>query len=608
MHPILTNLLTCIDLEEQEQAQRYRLDQNHTLKQLKAEGLAIHPIRIIKKYFGYVDYPEISFRVPYPQEINLFKDGAAIECFIAGEEPIKGILIQLEGKSGEMRLFAPDFPDWIEDEGVGIKLTPDTRTSTIMSKAIKGIEENKVLNKVFSLLLEKNKEEPRSTVVAHTSLVYKNLNLNESQKLAVQAIVYGNDMVIVHGPPGTGKTTTLIEGIRQLIMKGEKVLVAAPSNTAIDNISKGLIQQGINLLRIGNVTKVDIDIFRHTPEGKLQNSPAQKEIKELKKRADEFRRMALKYKRSFGKAEREQRNLLFQEVKNIRQEIRKLQVYAEDKLFQDAEVIAGTPIGIYDSTFDRGEFNTLVMDEAGQCLIPLAWCVFPFAQKIVLAGDHFQLPPTVLSQDAIRLGFDRSILEMAIGARPFALLLNTQYRMKESIAGFSSEYFYKGLLNSADHLKDTAIHISFIDTAGAGYQETRGVNGTSLQNQGELDIILKLLDMEQLDKNKTALISPYAGQVIAAREILDSSMRISTIDSFQGQEKENIILSLVRSNADGEIGFLKDYRRMNVAITRAKNRLFVIGDSATIGHDGFYKSFLVYVEQHGEYRTAWEFE
>lgn len=607
MHPHLSHLLDCIELEEKEQALRYRLDQSHTLKQLKAEGLAIHPIRIVKKYFGYADYPEISFRIPFPQEINLFKDGAAVECFVAGEEPIKGILINLDGKAGELRLFAPDFPDWIEEDGLGIKLTPDTRTSTIMAKVLKGIEGNKDLNKLFEKLHDKNVEHISKVPVDSPKVVYKNIRLNESQQRAVQSILSNQDIAIVHGPPGTGKTTTLIEGILQLIQNGEKVLVTAPSNTAIDNISKGLIHQAVNLLRVGNATKVDLEIFSHTPEGKLQNSPAQKEIKELKKRADEFRRMALKYKRSFGKAEREQRNMLFQEVKNIRNEIKRLQQYHEDKLFKEAQVIAGTPIGIYDASFDYGAFNTLVMDEAGQCLEPLAWCVFPFAQKIVLAGDHFQLPPTVLSQEAARHGFDRSILEVAIQHQTYAILLNTQYRMKESIAGFSSEYFYKGLLLSASHLNDIANHITFIDTAGTGMHEKSGIDGTSLQNTGEVDIVLQIIETEQLDKNNTAIISPYSGQVYASKERLPS-MRISTIDSFQGQEKENIILSLVRSNDEGEIGFLKDYRRMNVAITRAKNRLYVIGDSATIGNDPFYKSFLEYVERRGEYRTAWEFE
>ncbi len=318
--------------------------------------------------------------------------------------------------------------------------------------------------------------------------------------------------------------------------------------------------------------------------------------------------MALKYKRSFGKAEREQRNLLFKEVKNIRDEIKKLQAYNEEKLFDEAEVIAGTPIGLYDEDVNHLRFQTLVIDEAGQCIEPLAWCIFPLAKKIVLAGDHWQLPPTVLSNEAAILGFNRSILEVAVESVSNVYLLNTQYRMRQAIAGFSSNYFYNGLLVTAEHLHNTGVHLTFIDTAGSGYNEGHGPDGTSLQNEGELQIAKKLLETETPDPLMTAFISPYSGQVVAAREILPKEIRISTIDSFQGQEKETIIVSLVRSNDDGDIGFLKDYRRMNVAITRAKEQLFVIGDSATVGADPFYNAFLTYIEQHGTYRTVWEFE
>ena len=318
--------------------------------------------------------------------------------------------------------------------------------------------------------------------------------------------------------------------------------------------------------------------------------------------------MDLKYKRSFGKAEREQRQLLFKEVKNIRNEIKKIQAYNEEKLFEEAQVIAGTPIGIYDADVDHLHFPTLVLDEAGQCIEPLAWCIFPFADKIVLAGDHWQLPPTVLSFEAAKLGFNRSILEVAIEDTNNIHLLNTQYRMKQVIAGFSSRYFYNNQLLSPSHLENTGTHITFIDTAGSGFNEIHGPDGVSLQNIGELDIVKKLLETEQLDLLKTAFISPYSGQVAAAKEVFPRQIRISTIDSFQGQEKENIILSLVRSNDDGEVGFLKDYRRMNVAITRAKEQLFIIGDSATIGADVFFSAFLTYIEKYGSYRTVWEFD
>ena len=607
LHPQISQLLQCINLEEKEQVKRYSLDQQHTLKALKAEGLALHPITITRKNFGYADYPEISFRLNFPAETNLFKDGTAIECFITGEEPIKGILINLEGKSGEFRLFAPDFPDWLEDNGVGIKLAPDQRTTTIMKTVLNNIQFNKELATFFTQLHSGNSIQKTDSSTS-VPLSFYNRQLNQSQQQAVAAILQNEQITIVHGPPGTGKTTTLIEAILQLIKAGEKILVSAPSNTAVDNIAKGLAEKNVQILRIGNTSKVDEAVFLHTPEGKLANARQQKEIKQLKIRAEEFRKMALKYKRSFGKAEREQRNLLFKEVKNIRAEIKKIQAYNEEKLYNEAAVILGTPIGLYDAKINHLKFATLVMDEAGQCIEPLAWCIFPLANKYVLAGDHLQLPPTVLSNDAAKLGLNRSMLELCIAVVENVYLLNTQYRMRQSIAGFSSQYFYNGLLQTATHLGNTGNHICFIDTAGAGFNEKHGNNSTSLQNEGELQIVQKLLDTASFDPSSTAFISPYGGQVAAAKEILPAAMRISTIDSFQGQEMETIILSLVRSNDEGIIGFLKDYRRMNVAITRAKEQLFVIGDSATIGGDAFYNSFLTYVEQYGLYKTVWEFE
>ena len=606
-HPFIDRLLQGIALEEKEQAQRYKLDEQHSLKALKAEGLALHPIAVTRKTFGYADYPEISFRLPFPPASNLFRDGAAIECFIAGEEPIKGVLLSFEGNKGEFRLYAPDFPDWVEDDGVGIKLAPDTRTTGMMKNAMDAISNHKKMSALFASLHDTPAADAPRHVLSGQPIVFGNARLNESQQQAVRAVMENESIVILHGPPGTGKTTTLAEAIVQLTNRGEKVLVSAPSNTAVDTISIALLERGVRLLRVGNTSKVDDRVFPHTPEGKLQNSKQLKEIRQLKLRAEEFRRMALKYKRNFGKAEREQRNLLFKEVRSIREEIKKIQHYNEEKLFDEAMVIAGTPVGLADAGLEQRQFSTVVIDEAGQCLEPLAWCIFPLAEKIVLAGDPWQLPPTVLSQDAIAAGFNQSVLEAAIHTIPDVYLLDTQYRMRPVIAGFSSNFFYKGALKAAGHLQDEGAHLVFIDTAGSGSEESRGSDGTSLQNEGELDLAQKLLDREISIHDPVAFISPYAGQVTAAKERLPAAMRISTIDSFQGQEQDIIIVSLVRSNEDGDIGFLKDYRRMNVAMTRAKELLIITGDSATLGNDPFYRSLLEYVEACGVYRTIWEF-
>ena len=604
---IVAQLLKAINLEEQEQMQRFRLDEQHPLKSLKAEGLALHPINVQRKSFGYADYPEIGFRLPFPAETSLFKDGAAIECFITGEEPIKGVLLNLDNNAGSFRLFAPDFPDWIEDAGVGIKLSPDQRTTALMKDALHRIVKNPALLHLFETIHFGTSTNLALTEWDTRNILFQNKSLNDSQQQAIAAILQNDLLCIVHGPPGTGKTTTLAEAIVQLVNRGEKVMVAAPSNTAIDHMASTLLRCGLNILRVGNPGKTDAAILAHTPEGKMQQSNQQKEIKQLKIRAEEFRKMALKYKRSFGKAEREQRQLLFKEVKSIRAAIKELRNYYEEKLYRDADVILGTPVGLYDAGLHKLTFGTLLIDEAGQCIEPLAWSIFPLADKIVLAGDHLQLPPTVISEEAAKLGLSKSILEQAIQHHPQQYLLNIQYRMRESIAGFSSAYFYKGLLRSATHLQNNGLHIHFIDMAGSGENETAGADGISLQNEGEISITQKLLETEGLALENTAFITPYSGQVAAARIQLPATLRISTIDSFQGQEKENIVLSLVRSNDEGIIGFLKDYRRMNVALTRAKEQLFIIGDSATIGADPFFNQLLEYVEAKGNYRSVWEF-
>ncbi len=601
------HLLQCLELEVKEEESRFKLDQQHSLKTLKHEGLALHPIRISRKAFGYADYPEIAFKLPFPADTSNFRDGCSIECFCEGEEAVKGILMNLDGGRGEFRLFAPDFPDWIEDDGVGIKLSPDHRTNETMKNALLDIEKTPGSSFLFQKIHGETKWE-NEVPVSISGIDFQYKQLNESQQNAVGAIISNENLVIVHGPPGTGKTTTLLEAILQLIKKGEKILVSAPTNTAVDTIAKGLVRLNAPILRVGSTTKVDDDVFPYTTEGKMVDSKQQREIKKLKIRAEELRKMANQYKRKFGKEEREQRNLLLKEVKNIRKEIRDLRNYFEETLFDQANVILGTPIGLSDFVSKNHHFDTLIIDEAGQCIEPLAWVLFPMTNKWVLAGDHLQLPPLVMSEEAMRKGFNKSILEVCFQNSTNVYFLNIQYRMRNAIAGFSSQYFYDNKLLSDEKLVDTGIHVTFFDTAGAGFEEEKGQDTISLVNHGELETVQKIIDSEQLDVKDIALISPYSGQVGLAKSTFSNELKVSTIDSFQGQEKEIIILSLVRSNDESKIGFLSDYRRMNVALTRAKERLYVIGDSSTIGNDPFYASFLEYVEKMSGYRSVWELQ
>ena len=606
-HPHLQKLLKCISLEEKAEASKYSLHQNVPLKVLKAEGIVIHPIKVTRKAYGFAEYPEFSFIIQYPTDTHNFRDGSAIELFVDGEESVKGILLSMVGNKGDVRLYASAFPDWIEEGGVGLKLSPDHRTNEVLKETLNQIDEKPNLlalfNKLHSDQLWLNK-----TKLSDEGLVFKNSTLNESQQVAIRAICQNENLVVVHGPPGTGKTTTLIEAIQQLILKGDKIIVSAPTNTAVDNIAKGLIRQQVNVLRVGNVTKIDEGIYPFTTEGKLQNSKQLKEIKKLKIRAEELRKMANQYKRNFGKEERVQRDLLYKEVKLIRKQIRDERNHFEYQLYKEANVVLGTPIGLNDFISKEHQFDTLIIDEAGQCLEPQAWVLFAHADKLVLAGDHLQLPPLVFSDEALALNYDQSILEIGFNQSENIYFLDTQYRMRSSIAAFSSEYFYKGELKTPEALKDIAKHITFIDTAGTDFEEVKGDDGRSLANHGELDFARKFIEREQLVHSKTAFISPYSSQVEYARNSLPKDMVKSTIDSFQGQEKENIIISLVRSNPEGMIGFLSDYRRMNVALTRAKERLFIIGDSSTIGNDPFYSKLLAYVERIEGYSSVWEFD
>jgi flagellar biosynthesis GTPase FlhF len=610
MEKHLNILLRSIELEEQEERKRYHLEGGTSIKLLKSSGLAIHPILISRKTFGYLDYPEISFSTPFPSDTSGFRDGCAIELFCVGEESVKGMLLYFDGKKGEFRVFAPDFPDWIEEDGVGIKVAPNVRTTQRMKDAVEAIQKDKRLSNLF-LRIHSPKETATSETNSFPALEWENKHLNESQQQAISAIVFGNDsMRLVHGPPGTGKTTTLVEAVYQMCKENKRVLISAPSNAAVDHFAHELHfrHPKIDLLRIGNNSKVTEAILPFTPEGKLKNSKEEKEVKRLKIQAEELRRMAHQYKRHFGKEERDQRNLILREVKQLHKQIRDIQEYNEEKLFEKAQVILGTPMAISDE-FKDGEttFDELIIDEAGQCLEPLAWSIFPFSEQIVLAGDHFQLPPTLLSQEAVQLGFNKSILEVCTESLAEFNLLNVQYRMKQPIAEFSNRYFYQGKIKTTTTLQTADEHLFFYDTAGADCEEESGEDGTSLLNKGEATAITKLIQHFHLSPQNTVLISPYSGQVSYLRELLPE-FKVSTIDSYQGQEAEHVIISLVRSNNEGNIGFLKDYRRMNVAMTRAKNKLIVIGDSATLGSDDFYAQFLDYVESIQAYHSVWELE
>jgi superfamily I DNA and/or RNA helicase len=463
-----------------------------------------------------------------------------------------------------------------------------------------------------------------------TNASFYHKKLDSSQIAAVEKILAANDLAIVHGPPGTGKTTTLVQAIKALMQqKSQQILVVAPSNAAVDLLSERLSTEGLNVVRVGNPARVSEQQMALTLDNKMSVHQNFKDIKRLKKQAAEYRLLGQKYKRNFGKDEREQRKALFSEARKISVEVEKTEEYIARDILNKANVITATLVGANHYTVRGLKFETVVIDEAGQALEPACWIPILKAEKVIMAGDHQQLSPTIKSAEASKGGLNQTLMEKLVALHPEAVvLLQEQYRMHEQIMGFSSAKFYESLLKAhfsvAGHLLfESDQPLLFIDTAGCGFEEKW--EGTSISNPEEGRFVLKHLGsfVETLktyytaeDFPRIALISPYKNQVEILKEMvvqcpelqqIKMSIAVNTIDSFQGQERDVVYISMTRSNSEQVIGFLTDVRRMNVAMTRARKKLVVIGDSATLSQLPFYADFISYAQKHNGYVSAWEF-
>ncbi len=450
--------------------------------------------------------------------------------------------------------------------------------------------------------------------------------LNTVQREAVQFALSARDVALLHGPPGTGKTTTVVEIIRRAVRRGEKVLACAPSNLAVDNIFERLLAAGEKAVRLGHPARVIADLRDHTLDLLVEKHPDVRLARKLVKEAMGLFRKAGRYTRARPvPGERQETR---QEAKELLADARRLERQAVEHILDMADVLCATTTGLDSGMIGVRRFDLAVIDEACQsvepgCWVPLLWC-----DKVVLAGDHCQLPPTVVSQEAAAGGLGVSLFErlMALCGSSTSRRLAVQYRMHEAIMDFSSLEFYDAELEAdavvRNHLladlSDVAASpltkspIEFIDTAGASYDEAIEPDGESRLNPQEADLIgrqlRKLLDAG-LAAGDVAVIAPYAAQVRLLREKLPvPGLEIDSVDGFQGREKEAVLISLVRSNPRGEIGFLQDVRRMNVAMTRARRKLLIVGDSATLSGHPFYRRMIDYFEQMGAYRTVWEEE
>ncbi|MBI82610.1 MAG: AAA family ATPase [Planctomycetaceae bacterium] len=447
--------------------------------------------------------------------------------------------------------------------------------------------------------------------------------LNRSQHEAVEFAMSAEDLAIIHGPPGTGKTTTVVEVIRQALARGERVLACAPSNTAVDNLLERLVNSGVQAVRLGHPARV-LDVVRtRTLDALVERHETRPLIEDLTREADQLERRASRYTRA--RPSRGQKFQQRQEVRELRKHARAIERQAVEDILTGAEVICATVSFDFSILADQS-FDLLVVDEACQSVEPGCWVPLRFARRVVLAGDHCQLPPTILSRPAAREGFDVSLMQRLVEHYGDSITrqLTVQYRMHEQIMQFSSQHFYAGTL-SADpsvgghtlgELAGVAAEalderpVVYIDTAGAGWEEQLEPEGLSRLNPREGQLVLDqvgALCAAGVPPADIAVIAPYAAQVRWLRQHAEqATLEIDTVDGFQGREKEAVVICTVRSNQLGEIGFLSDARRMNVALTRARRKLIVIGDSATLAGDPFFAQLLEWFETCGAYQSVWE--
>jgi superfamily I DNA and/or RNA helicase len=623
----LVQLAELLRLEKQKDFEEFQaFVQSLSLPERVREGYSWHPVVVEKSGYTYGDRAFVTVtRTKESAVKHQFREGQPVRFYTASKDekhPEKSGVIHSISK-GRMRivLSSKDLPDWLNAGSLAVDLEFDERSYLEMEKALRKVQEAKG-NRLAEL---------RDIILGRQAARFEEIpsihlpQLNSAQNLAVNEILAAKDLAVVHGPPGTGKTTTLVQAIKLICKTENTVLVCAPSNAAADLLTERLSDEGLQVLRIGNISRVEDSIVKHTLEAQIAAHPESKNIKKVRLEAAETRRQAMRFKRKFGQEDRKERNHLFQQAGELSGWANRLEDLLVENILDAAQVITCTLVGSVHKALGSRFFKTVVIDEAAQALEPATWIPIGRANRVVLAGDPFQLPPTVKSEKARRGGLSVTMIEKCLLRQSRTSLLTVQYRMNEQIMQFSNEWFYQGKLTAAEGVAehgldmDSPSPVVFIDTAGTGFEEQFNEKSQSRYNPDEFQLLcehlLQLLDAHAEKELPTiALISPYKEQVMHMQDAVADDSKLSllpidinTIDSFQGQERDVVYISLVRSNTKSEIGFLNDYRRMNVAMTRARKLLVIVGDSATIGNDAFYQAMMDYCEKVGGYQTAWAY-
>ena len=655
------HLLDLLELELEADRERFRAEiQALPLKERVRRGFTWHPLTLVKTGHVVGDRAFVVLERPTGRKRDTsIRGGSPVRWYTTKtgvERPDRPAVVHwVKDTQIMLVLGGRRLPDWAEaGAAMAVDLEFDENSYKEMRLALERANHAKDRHKHLTYVLTGRTaprlDEPDPYGHQRTAAM-----LNDSQRAAVDLVLRAGDVAIVHGPPGTGKTTTLVAAVNAILHAEEQVLVCAPSNVAVDLLAERLHDTGLRVVRTGHISRVDEALLHLTLDQQVSEHPEHKQIRRIKLEAQELRKQAtnmVKHRRGRGRVDHRERGHLYKQAGELDGWARQLERRILDEVIAAAQVVCCTLTGAAADFLRDRTFSTLVVDEAAQALEPAMWIPLQRARRVVMAGDPFQLPPTVKSHKAARAGLAVTMMERLLEARPEAsALLRVQYRMHGAIMGFSNDYFYGGQLEAAPGVEGRGLPLEgepavrFVDTAGTGFAERRNPETRSRYNDDEYLLLATYLygyrdrfaspahdgsaagqapqanaagpPPEALPPWPTiALISPYREQVQRMRaEVADDPLlsrldvACHTVDGFQGQERDWVLVSLVRANPGGDIGFLRDYRRMNVAMTRARLQLVVVGDSATIAADPFYAAFLDYVDRadDAEYASAFAF-